>query len=86
MSDTPSETNCDFELTGENLTALWLEFQREQQADHANCPVTGASISLNLENDPAQGQADPVVQVKCSKCGRETEFEPGKHEGFSWAE
>jgi len=83
MSDTPSETNCDFELTGENLTALWLEFQKEQQAD---CPVTGAAISMTLENDPAQDRQDPVVQVKCAKCGRETEFEPGKHEGFSWAE
>lgn len=85
MSDTPSETNCDFEFTGENLTALWLEFQK-QQAEKADCPVTNAPISLELKNDPAQGQGEPVVRVTCSKCGRETEFQPGKHEGFSWAE
>ena len=85
MSDSAADTNCDFEFTDDNLTALWLEFQ-QQQSEHADCPVTGAAINLTLENDPAQGQGEPVVQVKCSKCGRETEFEPGEHEGFGWAE
>ena len=75
--------NCDYEFTDDNLLALWLEFQKEQAA---TCPVTDAKIDLNLENDPAEGGGEPVVQVKCTKCGREADFKPGPHEGFGWAE
>lgn len=74
---------CDYEFTDDNLLAVWLEFQKEESA---TCPVTGAKIDLSLENDPAQGAGEPVVEVKCSKCGREADFEPGPHEGFGWAE
>lgn len=75
--------NCDYQFTDDNLLALWLEFQKEQVA---TCPITDAKINLTLENDPAQGGGEPVVQVKCSKCGREADFKPGPHEGFGWAE
>ncbi len=75
--------NCDYEFTDDNLLALWLEFQKDQQA---SCPVTGAKITINLENDPAEGAGEPVVQVKCTRCGREADFKPGPHEGFGWAE
>ena len=80
-SDTAA--NCDYEFTDDNLLALWLEFQKEQAA---TCPVTDAKIDLSLENDPAEGGGEPVVQVKCTKCGREAQFKPGPHEGFGWAE
>ena len=75
--------NCDYEFTDDNLLALWLEFQKEQAA---TCPVTDAKIDLSLENDPAEGGGEPVVQVKCTQCGREAQFKPGPHEGFGWAE
>lgn len=78
-----TSANCDYEFTDDNLLALWLEFQKEQAA---TCPVTNAKIDLSLENDPAKGEGEPVVQVKCSKCGREADFKPGPHEGFGWAE
>ena len=79
MSDTP----CDYDFSEENLQALWLEFQKEQVA---TCPVTDAKIDLELKNDPAEGEGEPVVNVTCEKCGRSTEFKPGPLEGFGWAE
>ena len=75
--------DCDYEFSDDNLLALWLEFQKEQVA---SCPVTGAKIDMSLENDPAEGEGEPVVRVECSKCGRTADFKPGPHEGFGWAE
>ena len=72
--------NCDYDLQGENLTALWTEFQKEGAA---TCPQTGAAINLENEGDT---DTEPTIKVSCEGCGRTAEFKPGQHESFGWAE
>ena len=73
--------NCDYSLSGENLTALWTEFQKE---GGATCPETGAAIELINESDGET--TEPTIKVNCKGCGRSTDFKPGQHESFGWAE
>lgn len=73
--------NCNYDFSGENLTALWTEFQKQGAA---TCPQTGAAIKF--ENKADSETSEPAVKLHCEGCGREASFEPGKHESFGWAE
>lgn len=87
-SGAESGAACDYDLAEhDNQLALWQEFQRQQRAE---CPVTGAEITLALAHDPADdpaGQAHTEVSAHCSRCGRRSTFRPpDAAEIYGWAE
>lgn len=77
---------CDWDIgDGDNLQAVWLEFQREMAAA---CPVTGTAFDLALGDHPAEDDSSVAeVLVACERCGRRVSFAPpDAREIFGWAE